>query len=119
MSDDSFGFAPPPFKPDEALRERVMKVLADPAATRTHMDVLSNSADDIVRVLDGDGAAERGKPGSPLVQAFETALKRLEADASLYVAAGEPSEQAGDFVRTSKMQLMGLAELAQLMRSQR
>lgn len=73
-SDDGKGV-----KPDDALRERVMKVLADPAASRTHMDVLTNSADGIVRVLDGDGAAQRG----PLVQAFEAALKRLEADATL------------------------------------
>jgi len=77
-SDDGKGV-----KPDEALRERVMKVLADPAASRTHMDVLSNSADDIVRVLDGDGATERGKPSGPLVLAFEAALKRLEADTTL------------------------------------
>ncbi len=77
-SDDGKGV-----KPDDALRERVMQVLADPAASRTHMDVLTNSAADIVRVLEGDGAAERGKPGSPLVQAFESALKRLEADGTL------------------------------------
>ncbi len=77
-SDDGKGV-----KPDEALRERVLKVLADPAAARTHMDILTSSADDIVRVLDGDSAAERGKPGSPLVQAFEAALKRLEIDTTL------------------------------------
>jgi thiol-disulfide isomerase/thioredoxin len=73
-SDDGKGV-----KPDEGLRERVMKVLADPATSRTHMDVLTNSADDIVRVFDGDGAARR----SPLVQAFESALRRLEADTTL------------------------------------
>lgn len=77
-SDDGKGV-----KPDEALRERVLKVLADPATSRTHMDVLTGGADDIVRVLEGDGSAERGKPGGPLVQAFEAALKRLEADSTL------------------------------------
>lgn len=73
-SDDGKGV-----KPDAALRERVMKVLADPAVSRTHMDVLTGGADDIVRVLDGDATAQRG----PLVQAFELALQRLQADATL------------------------------------
>ncbi len=73
-SDDGKGV-----KPDDALRERVLKVLADPIACRAQMDVLTNSADDIVRVLEGDGSPQRGA----LVAAFETALRRLQADTTL------------------------------------
>ncbi len=66
-------------KPDDALRARVQRVLADPAASRVHMDVLTNNAADIVRALESAGAPGR----APLVAAFETALKRLEADTTL------------------------------------
>jgi hypothetical protein len=66
-------------KPDAALRERVLRVLADPAAARAQMDVLTSSADDIVRTLEAPGSAGR----APLMAAFDTALKRLEADATL------------------------------------
>lgn len=59
------------------------------------------------------------KLGVEPLRELQAVQQRLEADASLYVAAGAPSEQAGDFVRTSKMQLMGLAELAQLMATKR
>jgi hypothetical protein len=61
------------------LITRVIKVLADPAAARTHMDVLSNGAQGMVRTLEGDGSPQRAE----LVVAFETALKRLEADSTL------------------------------------
>ena len=47
---------------------------------------------------------------------LQAAQARLQADAGLYVAAGTLSDKAGDFVRESKLQLMGTAELAQLMR---
>jgi thioredoxin-like negative regulator of GroEL len=73
-SDDGKGV-----KADDALRDRVLQVLADPAASRTHMDVLTNSADDIVRTLEGDGSPQR----AALLSAFEGALKRLEADTTL------------------------------------
>ena len=73
-SDDGKGV-----KADDSLRERVAKVLADPAQTRVHMDVLSNGADDIVRTLQPEDSAGR----APLLAAFEAALKRLEADATL------------------------------------
>jgi restriction system protein len=48
---------------------------------------------------------------------LQAAQVRLEADASLYVATGALSEKATDFVRESKLQLMGAPELAQLMRA--
>jgi thioredoxin-like negative regulator of GroEL len=67
--------------PDAALRERVLKVLADPQQARAQMDVLSNYADDIVRTLtpEGEPAADRAR----LLAAFDGALLKLEADASL------------------------------------
>ncbi len=58
------------------------------------------------------------KLGVEPLRELQAAQQRLEADASLYVATGEPSEQASDFVRASKIQLIGLNELAQLMRAQ-
>ncbi len=73
-SDDGKGV-----KPDAALRDRVQRVLADPALARTHMDVLTNYADDIVRVLDAEGGPGRAQT----VAAFEAALRRLEADVTL------------------------------------
>ena len=77
-SDDGKGV-----KADDGLRARVLKVLADPLQSRLHMDVLSNGADDIVRTLepeDGPGAS----PGrGQLLAAFDSALTRLQADATL------------------------------------
>ncbi len=73
-SDDGKGV-----KPDAALRERVMRVLADAAQSRTHMDVLTNGADDIVKTLDAEDTPGRVQA----VAAFESALKRLEADTTL------------------------------------
>ncbi len=73
-SDDGKGV-----KPDAALRLRVQRVLADAAQSRTHMDVLSNGAADIVKVLTSDDAADR----APLVAQFDAALTRLQADATL------------------------------------
>jgi hypothetical protein len=57
-----------------------MKVLADPAAARLHMDVLTLSAADITRALAPAGAsAER----AALVTAFDATLRRLQADTTL------------------------------------
>lgn len=66
-------------KPDAALRDRVRRVLADPAASRLHMDVLAGNAAAIVRALGDEGTPER----ESLVAAFESTLKRFEADATL------------------------------------
>ena len=73
-SDDGQGV-----KPDAALRERVQRLLADPLQARLQMDVLTNGAADIVRTLEADGSPAR----PTLVAAFEAALKRFEADATL------------------------------------
>ncbi len=74
VSDDGQGV-----KPDAALRERVLRVLADPAQSRQLMDVLTNYAAEIVRTLEPEGSATRASTTA----AFDTALKRLQADATL------------------------------------
>lgn len=73
-SDDGQGV-----KPDAALRDRVQQVLADAAATRAHMDVLSNSADDMLKALEPEAGPGRDK----LQAAFDQALSRLQADTTL------------------------------------
>lgn len=73
-SDDGQGV-----KPDAALRERVLRVLADPAQARQQMDVLTNHAADIVRTLQSDA----GAPRLSLVAAFDSALKWLQSDPTL------------------------------------
>ena len=72
-SDDGKGL-----KADDAVRERVRQVLVDPAQVRAHADVIAGSAPAMVRAL-GDTPESR----QPWVAAFEPALRRLEADASL------------------------------------
>ena len=65
--------------PDAATRAVVAKVLADPALSRTYMDVLTISAPDIVKAL-------QPKPGpgrQALVAAMDAALVRLQADTTL------------------------------------
>ncbi|MEO5735343.1 MAG: thioredoxin family protein [Rubrivivax sp.] len=66
-------------KPDAALRERVLAVLGDPQRSRVQMDVLANSAPDIVRTLEPATGAGR----NTLVAAFDTILQRFGADATL------------------------------------
>jgi len=66
-------------KPDAALRERVRKVLADPALAREQLDVLTGSAAEIVRALSADGDPERAAQAAE----FDLALSRLQADATL------------------------------------
>ncbi len=73
-SDDGKGL-----KPDAALAQRVARVLADPAATRTQMDVIANGATDMVKALTADDSAER----VPLAAQFDAALLRLQNDATL------------------------------------
>jgi len=73
-SDDGKGV-----KPDAALSQRVARVLADAAATRTHMDVIAGGATDMVKALTAEDSAER----APLVAQFDVALVRLQNDTSL------------------------------------
>ena len=73
-SDDGKGL-----KPDAALAQRVERVLADAAATRTHMDVIAGGASDMVKALTEDDSAERAL----WVARFDGALLRLQNDATL------------------------------------
>ena len=66
-------------KADAPLRERVQRVLADPVQARVHMDVLTNSAADIVGTLQ----PEAGSARAALVQRFDESLQRLQADGTL------------------------------------
>jgi thiol-disulfide isomerase/thioredoxin len=68
-----------PAKPDAAAQAMVVKLLADPAGSRAHTDQLTNNAADITRALSATGTSQRAQ----LVAAFDAALKRLEADATL------------------------------------
>jgi len=69
----------PQGKPDPATRERVLAVLTDADASRAHVDVLTNSAGDIVRALTAPKSRERAQ----LVDAFNASLAKLESDTSL------------------------------------
>ena len=73
-SDDGKGL-----KPDVGLRERVQRVLAEPALARTHADILVGGAADIVRTLEAEGSKGR----ATLAQNFDIALKRLQTDTTL------------------------------------
>ena len=73
-SDDGKGL-----KPDAALRERVRALLADAQASRAQMDVLVNYAGEISKAL----APEPGADRRAVVLAFDLALQKLQADASL------------------------------------
>jgi hypothetical protein len=66
-------------KPDAALHDRVLAVLADPAQTRLHMDVLTEGARDIVKVMSDAESAQRSR----LVARYDAALARLQADTGL------------------------------------
>lgn len=74
-SDDAKGVAA-----DAALRERVMKLLADPAAARAQMDVLTNWPVEITRAIT---TAHAGGKRAQVVAAYDKALQRLEVDATL------------------------------------
>lgn len=73
-SDDGKGV-----KPDAALRERVLTLLADPAAARAQMDVLALYAAAITRTLVADAPDTQAR----VVAAFDAALKRLQLDPTL------------------------------------
>jgi thiol-disulfide isomerase/thioredoxin len=66
-------------KPDTPARKRVMALLADPASAREQMDVLAGNAPAIVRALDPVNSPER----AALIEAFDQALQRFEADTTL------------------------------------
>lgn len=62
-----------------AQREQVARLLADSAATRSQMDVLVNFAPDLVQMM----TPQPGKDRMTLAAAFDTALVRLQNDATL------------------------------------
>ena len=68
-----------PRKPDVAALVGVTQLLADPLAARAHADQLTNAAAEITRALSATGTPQRAQ----LVAAFDVALRRLEADATL------------------------------------
>lgn len=66
-------------QPDVAARETLTKLLGDATRARAHMDVLANNAPELVRALTVPETPERAQ----LVQGFDAAMRRFEADASL------------------------------------
>jgi thioredoxin-related protein len=64
---------------DAAALARVRAVLADPAQSHAQMDVLTNDAPDIVKAL----TPTSGEARTQLLAEFDTALKRLNDDATL------------------------------------
>ena len=73
-SDDGKGL-----KADAGLRQRVLRLLADPAASRAQMDVLVNFAAEISKALAPDAGPDR----RAVVAGMDSALQGLQADASL------------------------------------
>ena len=65
--------------PDPTAQAALLALLDTPAASRVHLDLLTNQAPDIVRAL----SARRSPQRAALLGAFDTALKRFEADTSL------------------------------------
>ena len=55
--------------------------------------------------------------GVEALRELHAAKERADANASLYVAAGTISDKASEFARETRVQLFGLAELAQLLRA--
>ena len=66
-------------RPDPAAQATLLKVLADAPTARAYLDVLTNDATDITRALSARGTPQRAE----LLAAFDTALKRFEADTTL------------------------------------
>ena len=85
-------------KPDAALRERVNAVLADPRQSRNHMDVLTNFAGALLKVL----TPEEGPDRAGLSAQMDTALARLQADATL-----SRSDRVGALVARLEMARLG------------
>ena len=64
---------------DPAQLPRLRALLADPAQSRSQMDVLTNEAPDLVKAF----APQPGEARTTLLAEFDTALKRLNEDATL------------------------------------
>jgi thioredoxin-like negative regulator of GroEL len=86
-----------PARADPVVRSSVLALLAEEKRSREQTDVLTSYAAEIVRALSRRASPER----SALLAAFDSALKRLEADATLS--------------RADRMQaLIGRVELARI-----
>lgn len=68
-----------PAHPDAAAQATLLALLGDAAAARVHLDMLTNYAPDITRALSKPGTPQRAE----LLQGFDGALKRFEADTTL------------------------------------
>jgi len=68
-----------PAKPDATAQATLLKLLADAGAARVHLDMLTNYPSDIARALSKPGTPQRAE----LLQGFDVALKRFEADTTL------------------------------------
>ncbi len=66
-------------KPDATQQQRLLQVLASPALSRQHMDLVTGSAPELVRVLEPAAGAGR----DTLVRAFDQALVKLQSDTTL------------------------------------
>ncbi len=67
-----------PIPPDLVAASRLSRLLGDAALTRTHFDILSNEADDLVRTV-----TPPGEQRAELITAFDAAMQRLERDTAL------------------------------------
>ncbi len=65
--------------PDAAVRSRIERLLADPAAVRRHADLVAYSGDDLVKRL----APEAGDQRRTWVTRMDVALAQLQADSTL------------------------------------
>jgi hypothetical protein len=65
--------------PDATAQATLLKLLADAGAARVHLDMLTNYPSDITRALSKPGTPQRAE----LLQGFDVALKRFEADTTL------------------------------------
>ena len=68
-----------PPQPDATAQATLLNVLGDAPAARAYMDVLTNAAPEITRALSAKGTPQRAE----LLGAFDSALKRFEADTTL------------------------------------
>ena len=66
-------------QPDPAALAMLHKLLADPAAVRAHLDMVTNHAAELARAVSAAGTPQRAQ----LMAAFHGALKGVEADAVL------------------------------------
>jgi thioredoxin-related protein len=100
-SDDGKGL-----KPDDALRERVQRVLADEGLTRRQMDVLAGGADDIVKALAAGNEAQQ----RAWVARFDAAFARMLAPRSAPLAAQaelSQSDRAGLLYARTELARLG------------